>query len=115
MVHNDHTPLIPLVYDTVNVTVGGNATGNATVVGLSAKDIAFNVSTITVPAGANVTVHFTNEDSGIPHNFAVYTDSCDREDLLRRDHHRPGDNHLQLHRTRQTRHLLLPRDVHPCR
>ena len=82
VVHNDHTPLIPLVYDTVNVTVGGNATGNATVVGLSAKDIAFNVSTITVPAGANVTVHFTNEDSGIPHNFAVYTDSSATEKIF---------------------------------
>ncbi len=28
-----------------------------------------------MPAGANVTVHFDNKDSGIPHNFAVYTDS----------------------------------------
>jgi len=39
---------------------------------LIAKNIAFNISTITVPAGANVTVNFHNEDSGIPHNFAVY-------------------------------------------
>ena len=105
VVHNDHTPLIPLVYDTVNVTVGGNATGNVTgnvtgtagnatgnvtgttgnvtgnvtgatgnvtVVNLTAQNIAFDKSTITVPAGANVTVHFTNEDSGVQHNFAVY-------------------------------------------
>ena len=79
VVHNDHTPLIPLVYDMVNVTVGGNVTGNVTgaagnvtVVNLTAQNIAFDKSTITVPAGANVTVHFTNEDSGVQHNFAVY-------------------------------------------
>jgi len=72
VVNNDHTPLIPLVFDTVNVTVGGNATGNATVVNLTAENIAFDTNTITVPAGANVTVHFVNKDSGIPHNFAVY-------------------------------------------
>jgi plastocyanin len=39
---------------------------------LVAHDIAFNTSKITVPAGAEVTVHFKNEDAGIPHNFAVY-------------------------------------------
>jgi plastocyanin len=42
---------------------------------LVAKDIAFDKSTVTVPAGAQVTVNFDNQDSGIPHNFAVYTDS----------------------------------------
>ncbi|MEN6341362.1 MAG: cupredoxin domain-containing protein [Methanospirillum sp.] len=33
------------------------------------------MSTITAPAGAQVTVTFNNMDSGVPHNFAVYTDS----------------------------------------
>lgn len=85
LVNNDHTPLIPLVYSEINVTVGANNTTlktmsaqsdpqNATV-GLIAKNIAFNTSTITVPAGANVTVNFDNQDANIPHNFAVYTDS----------------------------------------
>jgi plastocyanin len=54
---------------TGNVT---GATGNVTVVNLTAQNIAFDKSTITVPAGANVTVHFTNKDSGVQHNFAVY-------------------------------------------
>ncbi|NTV27672.1 MAG: hypothetical protein HGA93_03190 [Methanothrix sp.] len=39
---------------------------------LVAKDFAFNTSNITVPAGANVTVNFDNQDSGVGHNFAVY-------------------------------------------
>jgi plastocyanin len=40
-----------------------------------AQNIAFNMSTIAVKAGSQVTVNFNNMDSGIPHNFAVYTDS----------------------------------------
>jgi plastocyanin len=42
---------------------------------LQAKNIAFNKSTISVPAGSTVNVHFDNEDQGVPHNFAVYTNS----------------------------------------
>ncbi len=44
----------------------------AVVVDLTARQLAFDKTTITVPAGAYVRVHFTNDDSGIPHNFAVY-------------------------------------------
>ncbi len=86
VVNNDHTPIIPLVFDEVNVTVGGNvtgnATGNATVVNLTAENIAFDTDTITVPAGANVTVDFTNKDDGIPHNFAVYDSSLRSEQIF---------------------------------
>ncbi len=82
VVNNDHTPLIPLVFDTVNVTVGGNVTGNATVVNLTAENIAFDTDTITVPAGANVTVNFDNKDDGVPHNLAVYTDSSAAEKIF---------------------------------
>lgn len=45
-------------------------------IGLVAKNIAFNTSTITVPAGSNVMVNFDNQDSGVPHNFAVYETSA---------------------------------------
>jgi plastocyanin len=38
VVNNDHTPIIPLVFDTVNVTIGGNAT----VVNLTAENTAFD-------------------------------------------------------------------------
>jgi plastocyanin len=46
--------------------------GSATI-DLVAHNIAFNTSLISVPAGSEVTVHFFNEDDGVPHNFAVYT------------------------------------------
>ncbi len=44
-------------------------------INLIAKDIAFDKNSITVPAGAHVTVNFDNQDNGIPHNVAFYTDS----------------------------------------
>lgn len=44
-------------------------------VNLVAHNIAFNLSTITVPAGAQVIVNFDNQDVSVPHNFAVYTNS----------------------------------------
>ncbi len=44
----------------------------AVVVNLTAKQMAFDLSTITVPPGAYITLHFTNSDVGIPHNVAVY-------------------------------------------
>ncbi len=57
----DITSASPQSYNTKNVTID-----------LSAKDLGFNVSTITVPAGANVTINFDNLDQGVEHNFALY-------------------------------------------
>ncbi len=55
---------------TVTATAGG-----ATVpVTLTAKNMAFDTRTITVPAGSAVVMTFVNSDPGIPHNFALYTD-----------------------------------------
>ncbi|NQS78251.1 MAG: hypothetical protein HQQ74_06015, partial [Methanoculleus bourgensis] len=51
-------------------------------VNLTAENIAFDTDTITVPAGANVTVNFNNKDSGIPHNFAVYDSSFRSERIF---------------------------------
>ena len=50
-------------------------TGGAVAVTLTAQNIAFTTNTITVPAGSTVTLTFVNNDSGVPHNFALYTDS----------------------------------------
>jgi plastocyanin len=44
--------------------------------------MAFDQSTITVSAGAQVTINFNNKDSGIPHNFSLYTDSSASKSLF---------------------------------
>jgi len=37
--------------------------------------IKFDKDTITVKAGSQVTLKFTNNDTGVPHNWSAYTDS----------------------------------------
>lgn len=46
-------------------------TGESVTINISAENIAFDKGTITVPAGADVTVVFNNKDR-VPHNLAVY-------------------------------------------
>lgn len=50
------------------------AVSRSVTVKVAAENVAFDTETITVPAGAEVTVEFENRDDGIPHNIAVYTD-----------------------------------------
>jgi plastocyanin len=73
LVNNNDTPLVPAVTDTVNVVV--IAPPAPVVVAISAHGLAFNTSSITVPAGASVTVNFNNQDAGVTHTFSVYADS----------------------------------------
>jgi len=44
-------------------------------VAVMAEGFSFSTETITVPAGAEVTIEFDNRDDGVPHNVSVYTDS----------------------------------------
>jgi plastocyanin len=48
---------------------GGGGGGAPTVV---AKGLAFQPTQLSVPGGGQVTIHFDNQDSGIPHNMAVF-------------------------------------------
>jgi plastocyanin len=50
------------------------AAGPAVTINLISQNMSFDQNTLTVPAGAKVTMNFNNKDS-IPHNFALYTDS----------------------------------------
>ncbi len=67
---------------------GGGATegqGGTTVgaVPLTAENNTFVQRQLTVPAGGQVTVRFTNSDQGIPHNFAVYEDRSAAREIYR--------------------------------
>src|SRR5450830_274277 len=53
----------------VPLTGGNNIT-------VTAAGMAFDTNSITVSAGAHVTITFQNNDSGIPHNIAFYTSTA---------------------------------------
>ena len=46
--------------------------------------MSFDQNTLTVPAGAQVTMNFNNKDS-IPHYFALYTDSTASKVIFKGD------------------------------
>jgi plastocyanin len=48
---------------------------------LVARNMAFDQSTLTAPAGAHVIVRFSNRDA-MPHNLAVYTDASARQAIF---------------------------------
>jgi len=52
-----------------------SCTPNGTQLSISAQNVAFDTDCLAAPAGRAVTVAFDNKDPGIPHNFAVYTNS----------------------------------------
>jgi plastocyanin len=70
------TPTVPSG-TTAGATTAGTtaAAGGATQLALTAQNYAFDKQTLSAPAGSTVTLTFTNKDSGVPHNFALYTDN----------------------------------------
>jgi plastocyanin len=56
---------------TTEAPSGGGGGGGNTVIQLAAKDIAFDQSTISAPAGSAFTIHFDNQDVSTPHNVAI--------------------------------------------
>jgi plastocyanin len=95
LINNDHTPLSPAVVSKIMVNVAGTqpsvptsstpslttpttaAGGQSITINLIAKSMAFDKSTLSVRAGANVTIVFDNQDAGIPHNVSVYQNMTD--------------------------------------
>ena len=51
-------------------------------VAVMAEGFSFSTETITVPAGAEVTITFDNRDDGTPHNVSVYTDASATEAIF---------------------------------
>jgi plastocyanin len=53
---------------------GGGATGGPVAVTLLAKNLSFDPTSITASIGVEVTVTLDNQDAGVLHNVAFYTD-----------------------------------------
>jgi plastocyanin len=62
---------------------GGNGGGGGgAAVTVTAQGIAFDTDTIELPADAESTITFDNQDAGVPHNIAIYTDESASENLF---------------------------------
>jgi plastocyanin len=61
---------------------GGGGGGNGGGVVVVAKDIAFDTDTIDLPADTESQIDFDNQDPGVPHNIAIYTDDTLTESLF---------------------------------
>lgn len=51
----------------------GEGNGASADLAITAADMAFDTDTLTAPAGEEIVVTFTNNDT-VPHNFSVYTE-----------------------------------------
>ena len=65
-------------------TGGGGGSGGAAVT-VTAQNIAFDTDTIDLPADTASTITFDNQDPGVPHNIAIYTDDTLSETLFQGD------------------------------
>ncbi len=90
-----------------------------TVLRITAANVAYDVSSLEVPADTPFAIEFTNNDPGIPHNVAIHGDSPTGPELWQGDivtgvttHHLPGGGpaggHLRLRLHRPPQH-----DGHP--
>jgi len=55
------------------------APGGATVEIKAVPTLKFDRTTLEIPANVDVTIHFINEDTGVPHNFAAYKTEAAQE------------------------------------
>ena len=64
---------------------GGGGGGGATAT-VTASGVAFDTSTIDLPAGEPSTIHFVNDDNGVQHNIAIFPSADDlANELFRGD------------------------------
>jgi plastocyanin len=52
------------------------------IIEVSAEGVSFDQSCLAAPAGQPFTIGFTNNDGGIPHNVAIYTDESAAESVF---------------------------------
>jgi plastocyanin len=68
---------------TVEATPAGPVGGGGARVTVAAQGLRFDTDSIELPAGAPSTIHFENNDPGIQHNIAIFTDSSLGTNLFR--------------------------------
>ena len=73
------TPGAPTPVPEATATPGAPVGGPQVVEISAVPSLKFDKSELRVKAGGKITVHFTNNDPGMPHNWALYTDDSGSE------------------------------------
>ena len=68
-------PTFGLGASTLQAAPGPSAAASGPTVHISADNLAFDTNILTAPAGRRFTIVFANQDAGVQHNVAVYTNS----------------------------------------
>ena len=80
----------------------------------SRPNIAFDTDTIELPADTPATITLDNQDAGVPHNIAIYSDdTLDEVSVRRRDRHRAGHDRLRDPGASPAGDYYFHCDVHP--
>ncbi len=77
------------MFGTIESAEGGGGGGGLTV---TAKSLAFDTKEIDLPAGQPTTITFDNQDAGVPHNIAIYTDASASKALFQGEQFPGVDN-----------------------
>ncbi|MEE8353008.1 MAG: cupredoxin domain-containing protein [Dehalococcoidales bacterium] len=80
--------------------------------GLEARSVSYNKSTVTVPAGALVTITFVNDDI-VTHNFAVYETAAAANVIFRGAIIRPGTIDYRFNAPSEPGTYFFRCDIHP--
>jgi len=64
---------------------GGGGGGNAVDLEIAAENTEYDVTELTAPAGADVTLVFDNDDAGTQHNWSLYEDEAATKEIFEGD------------------------------
>lgn len=76
-------PAQPTPTPAAGIMVTGTTGDTPVALTLTAKNMAFDRSRLVAPAGSTVSLVFVNDDPGVPHNFALYSDETATTTIFR--------------------------------
>jgi len=91
---------------------GGSPSASATAATISALNVKYDKSQLTVPAGA-IRIEFDNNDANVTHNFAVYKSSSDTSSPLGATPITSGPDKQTLSITLSSGEYYYQCEVHP--
>jgi plastocyanin len=80
-----HPQMIGTIQAVASGDGGGSDGGGSGGLTITASSLSFDIAEIDLVAGVTTTITFTNNDAGVQHNIAIYTDSSAATNLFKGD------------------------------